>query len=273
VAGQPLEVTVRLVADRPLEVVGGEVELVRTSAVARSRRQWMGAGGTVSFRGSAVLALVDLDVAGTLAAGQDRVRRIRLDLPPDEATVAGYLVQQDYAARGRIRLDGDRSAEDATAVRITSAADGRGGISGTAPAIDDAGFAALGIEELSSRRLCGGVPVTGVVTVTPRQAGSARGVRIELVLDEHVPARPEEQVEEDRDAQTVVAAESLAGDVDLEPGRQLRLPFTLRAPLPLPAPSISTPQFTLRWLLRAVLDRPLRHDPVTTVELWGATAP
>jgi hypothetical protein len=220
-----------------------------------------------------VLALVDLDVAGPLAAGQHRVRRIRLDLPPDEATVAGYLVQQDYAARGRIRLDGDHSAEDATAVRITSAADGRGGIFGTAPAIDDAGFALLGIEEVSSRRLFGGVPVTGVVTVTPRRTGSARGVRIELVLDEHVPARTEEQVEEDRDSQTVVAAESLAGDVDLEPGRQLRLPFTLRAPLPLPAPSISTPQFTLRWLLRAVLDRPLRLDPVTTVELWGATAP
>jgi hypothetical protein len=52
----------------------------------------------------------------------------------------------------------------------------------------------------------------------------------------------------------------------------LRLPFTLRVPLPLPAPSIDTPEFTLRWLLRAVLDRPLRRDPVATVELCGTTA-
>ena len=53
----------------------------------------------------------------------------------------------------------------------------------------------------------------------------------------------------------------------------LRLPFTIRAPLTLPAPSLSAPEFTLRWLLRAVLDRPRRPDPTTTLELWAATAP
>jgi hypothetical protein len=139
--------------------------------------------------------------------------------------------------------------------------------------VDDAGFAVLGIDELSSRRLVGGVPVTGVVTVAPRQPGSARGVRVELVLAEHVPARADEPTEEDRDAATVITTAVVAEHVGLEPGRPARLPFTLRPPLPLPAPSISTPELVLRWLLRAVLDRPLRPDPMTTVELSGTTAP
>jgi hypothetical protein len=119
------------------------------------------------------------------------------------------------------------------------------------------------------RRLVGGVLVTGTVTVTPHQIGSARGVRVELVLAEQIPALADEPTEEHREAATVPVAERL----DLEPGRVLPWPFTLRVPLPLPAPSTSTPEFTLRWLLRAVLDRLLRPDPSTTIELWGTIAP
>jgi hypothetical protein len=41
-AGQPLEVTIRFVADRPLQIAGGQVELVRQGAVAHFERGWMG---------------------------------------------------------------------------------------------------------------------------------------------------------------------------------------------------------------------------------------
>jgi hypothetical protein len=133
-------------------------------------------------------------------------------------------------------------------------------------------FAALGIEELSSRRVSGGVPLLGTVTMTPRQSGTARGVRVELVLDEHVPARADEPLEEDRHTTTVVATVPVADQVDLTPGEVVRLPFTLRVPLSLSAPTTSTPEFRIRWLLRAVLDRPLRSDPFTTVELFGTTS-
>jgi hypothetical protein len=88
-----------------------------------------------------------------------------------------------------------------------------------------------------------------------------------------VPARAEEPLEEDRTKSTVIATAVLAEHVELAPGRVLRFPFSVRAPVPLPAPSISTAAFTLRWLLRAVADVPLRRDPRTTVELWGSTAP
>lgn len=60
---------------------------------------------------------------------------------------------------------------------------------------------------------------------------------------------------------------------ELHPGQIERFPFTMRPPQPLSAPSMGSPEFTVRWLLRVILDRPLRADPVTTVELCGITAP
>jgi hypothetical protein len=268
VAGQPVAVTVRIVADHPLQVVGGEVELIRNSAVTRFRRQWMGAGGAVSLRSSAVAARADLEPAGPPTTGQE----LTLTVPPGEASIAGYLVQQDYVLRARVRFDGFREAEGDRALRVGSTA-GPAPMGGEgAPEVQDAGFAELGLADLSTRTLTGGETVDGTVTVTPRQAGTTRGLRVELVLDEHVPARADEPLEEDRRRTTVVTTVPLSGAADLGPGRVLRLPFTMAVPCPLPAPTLSTPDFTLRWLLRAVLDRPLRADPCTTLELYGTTA-
>jgi hypothetical protein len=146
-------------------------------------------------------------------------------------------------------------------------------VTGVGPAVDDADCAVLGIENLSGRRLIGGVPIHGMVTVTPLRRGSARGLRVELVMEELVPARADEPLEEDRGEATIVVAESLAGHVELVPGEIGRYPFTIREPERVPAPSMSTPEFTVRWVLRATLDRPLRADPVTTVELWATTVP
>jgi hypothetical protein len=63
----------------------------------------------------------------------------------------------------------------------------------------------------------------------------------------------------------VVTAGPVAGHLDLEPGRVLQWPLTLRVPLPLAAPWIRPQSFTLRWILRAVVGRPLGRD-ATTVE-------
>jgi hypothetical protein len=268
VAGQPVEVTVRFAADRPVEVDGGDVELVRAGAVAHYERGWMGAGATISFRRSAVLDRAELDIAGPLAAGEHLVRAVRLLVPPGEATVAGYLVQQHYGVRATLRSHGGRDHVGSAAVRVEAAAAGRDRSAGAPVVGHDAGFAALGIENLSGRRLAAGVPLSGLVTVAPRAAGGVRGARVELVLDERVPARRDEvPLEEDRTRTTVVSSAPVAGHLDLQPGRVLRLPFTLPVPAVLPAPSISAPEFTLRWLLRAVVDRPRHRDPCATVEL------
>lgn len=113
-----------------------------------------------------------------------------------------------------------------------------------------------------------------------RRAASARGIRMELVLRERVhhgrwigddPARnPCDQVTE---TYTVVATTVLAGGLHLDPIQPLWLLFTVPAPPRLPGPSLQTPEFTLSWVLRGVLDRALRPDPYVEVELCGVTTP
>jgi len=133
---------------------------------------------------------------------------------------------------------------------------------------------------LSARRLVPGSELSGSVTVTPRRAGSARALRLELVLQENVehgpwlgddPARnPSDQ---GKQAETVVDCVQLAGHHELEAGQPRSYTFTLPVPPQLPAPSMHTPEFSLRWLLRAVLDRPLHRDPYVEVELHAVTSP
>jgi hypothetical protein len=72
-----------------------------------------------------VLARTGLDIAGPLSAGQQLERRTTLTVPPDEATIAGYLVQQDYAMHARLHIRGSRGGEGTTPVRLTSAATDR----------------------------------------------------------------------------------------------------------------------------------------------------
>ena len=272
-AGQPLRVTLRFRGEQPPHALGGQVRLVRKGAVAHFERGWMGAGGTVSFRRVAVLDRADLDADGWQSNGPDVTREVMLRVPPGEATVDGFLVQQHYAVMAQLHLPGGDELEADAALRVTSAAAEHSWVTGISAEVHDAGAAVLGVEDLSSRSLSGGVPISGTVTVVPRRAGHVRGARVELVLDEHVPARADVPLEEARVRTTVVAAVAVTGPLDLEPGRVLRLPFTLDVPGTLPAPSISAPEFTLRWLLRAVLDRPVRPDATATLELCGSTAP
>jgi hypothetical protein len=84
------------------------------------------------------------------------------------------------------------------------------------------------------------------------------------------PSRNPAYQEHDKD--TDVAVVRLADSLDLSSGVPIRLPFTLLVPPDLPAPSLDTPHFTLSWLLRATLDRPLRPNPFVEVELHGRTA-
>ncbi|MGY1669798.1 hypothetical protein [Geodermatophilus sp. SYSU D00710] len=258
-AGEPLAVTVRAADGRP--VPGGTVELVRDTALTRTRRQRGGAATAVAERATAVVARADLDAAG----------RTLLAVPDGEATVAAYLVQRDHTVRALARTASGDDGEGSAAVRVTSCgAPDRAG--GARPEVTGADAVDLVSTELSGHDLHPGTVLTGTVVATARTTLALRGVRVELVLAERVPARPGEQVEEDRTATTAVATVPVAGAVRARPGEQLRWAFRVQAPDPLPAPSASTPEYTLQWLLRAVADRPLRRDPSVTVELRGATA-
>lgn len=114
----------------------------------------------------------------------------------------------------------------------------------------------------------------------PLRPFSARSVRVDLVLAEHVlhgpwltddPARNPAQQE--KYAETVVTSVPLAIHAGFDPGQLLRYEFSVPAPERLQAPTMRTPAFSLTWMLRGVVDRQLRTDPCVAVELHAVTTP
>jgi len=265
-----VQVVVSLTAGRDVLVDGGEVDLVRTLALTRRERNWNGAGSGVSRRTESVLGRVALDAAGSLVAGQTRHLHVVVPVPGDgEASIAGRLAQQEHAVRVRCRTGGH--VVEATREVHVPLAPGPTSPGGSTTLVDDAGIAVLGLEDVAQPRVYGGVPLRGTVTVAPLVAGRARGVRVELLMVEHVPAAPGEPLQEELETSTVIATSRPAEHVELVPGQPLRLPFTLHVPDRLPAPTVRTADFEVRWVLQAVLDRALRPDARVTLELLAAT--
>lgn len=93
-AGQPIEVAVRLAAGRPVKLTGGEVELVRDAAVTHSRRQCCGGGGPT----------------GVVAA-----------VPRRAASARGVRVEPALAERVPARAD-EPTEEDRDSVTLITAA-------------------------------------------------------------------------------------------------------------------------------------------------------
>ena len=204
-----------------------------------------------------------------MATGESGRLRAAVPVPRGEASVAGRLVQQDYTVRVRFRA-GEHAVEATRAVHVPLAP-APSPLGEPPVGVDDAGVAVLGFEDVPSHRLYGGVPVRGTVTVTPSVAGRARCVRVDLLMVEHVSATPGEPLQEDLDRSTAVASVTPEGHVDLAPDRVVRVPFTLHVPDRLPSPTVRTPQFEVRWVLQAVLDRALRRDPRVTLDLLATT--
>jgi hypothetical protein len=264
-----VQVVVSLTAGRDVLVDGGEVDLVRTLALTRRERNWNGAGSGVGRRTQSVLGRVALDAAGSLVAGQTRHLHVVVPVPEGEASIAGRLIQQDHAVRARCRTGGH--VVEATRGGPRTLAPDPSSLGGSPAVVDDAGVAVLGLEDVVQPRVYGGVPLRGTVTVAPLVAGRARGVRVELLVVENVSAAPGQSLQGELKTSTVIASSRPAEQVELVPGQPLRLPFTLHVPDRPPAPTIRTPDFAVRWVLQAVLDRTLRPDAGVPLELLAAT--
>jgi hypothetical protein len=207
------------------------------------------------------------------------VRPVALDIPRDgPGSVHAELVDISWAVRVCLHIARARNAEVTTPVVVLSQAHDCTSVVQAPPVVEDQGCAVLGFESLSSRRLVPGVPLSGVLIVAPLRSASARGIRVDLVLLEHVlhgprltddPAR--NPAHQDKYADTVVASLPLADHVGLEASRPLRYEFTVPVPSQLPAPTMRMPNFTLRWMLRGAVDRQLHRDPSVAVELQAVT--
>lgn len=138
-------------------------------------------------------------------------------------------------------------------------------------------------ERVSSRRFAPGTRITGDVVIGSRRGGD-RFVRVELVLVELVPHGP--MIGDDpsrnpyiaeKESESVLVRRSLAAGAAVPvSGSGVRLPFTVDVPSRVPSPTLITPDFTLRWFLRAVVQRRLavglRRSTTTDLEVLGSTA-
>ena len=275
------ELPVRLVvhARRPVTVADAEVELVRTVTYRFRQGNVYGGAYTATGEQSQTIDRCRVPIDHPLAAGE-RVEHWTYVTVPEHGpgTVDAQLVTVTWAVTALLRPVTGRVAEARRTVHVLSAAADLPAL--RAARLEHGDLADLAITDLPHRRFGPGDGISGTLVATPASSGSIRTIRAELVLVEHVTAGPWEGEEpsrlpadEDRWAETVAATRVLAEHVALEAGRPLTLPFLLRAPDPLPAPSVSFPHFTLSWELRISLTRHLHHDTRLTVEMHGQTVP
>jgi len=279
--GSTLAGTVLAEAGTDLTVVGCEVALVRLTSYLYRQGSLYGGAANVPTRSTEVLAARGLPCAGPVRAGGLLTLPFTLAVPAEgPGTVAASLIQVQWAVRVRMQVNGSPPKELTRPVVILSRAMDRAAVADEPPAAEDRGLLALRFASLSSRRLVPGATITGMLELDPRRAGSARGLRVELLVRELVHRGPwigtdptRNPANEAKEADTVVARQALAHHIEMDPSVRVALPFRLQAPGRLPAPSLATEQFSLSWILRAVADRALRPDPYVEVELHGATAP
>jgi Arrestin (or S-antigen), C-terminal domain len=282
VEGSAIGATIRARPEHDVVVVGGEVTLTRSVTYRYREGNVYGGIFTVPASSSEVVAREVFHTGGPVRSGQQFGGQVTLQLPTEGAlgSVASRLLDVEWTVRARLRVSGLRDVEVVQPVRVLSEAIGQASVMQALPAVVDHGFAAVCFEALDTRRLVPGRSLPGVMSVRALRSGSARAIRLDLVLREHVEHGP--WITDDparnpsagsKDADTVVATLPLAQHVQLDPRHVLNLPFKLPVPATLPAPSLWTPDITLRWLLRGVVDRHLRADPYVEVELLGVTTP
>lgn len=279
--GQVLDVRVRGVAERALVVTSVQVELVRSETWRYREANLYGGQMTVPAKADAVVVTQVEPGPGPIPAAGELDVRTSLLLPAAcLGTASGRLVEVAWRVRVRVRIDGHPPAEASRAITVLSRAVGRAAVAQAEPVVLDRGCAVLAFEHLSDRRVRAGATVTGELVVTPWRRTLVTGVRVELVLRErvhhgrYVYADPTKNpANQEREHDTVISGAAVSGRVLLEPGHPLRLPFGIPVPGTLAATSMDTPEFTVGWLLRGSLPRPLRPAPRIEVELHAATAP
>lgn len=279
VEGSVMDLEVRIESQRDLVVRGGEVSLVTRVAYKHREGNVLGGSSTKVVRRTDVHAVHPVPGPWPLPASDPVVLPIRVAVPASgPGTAHSALVDITWAARVRLQAEGHLVSEASRTFVVRSRAAGEAGCRESEQVLSRRSPADLRIVDLSTRSLRPGRPVTGTLVIGALRPFAVRGVRLGLVLRQqvhhgqwHVDDPTRNPANEDKDQDTEVVVANLAGAMDLDPTNPLRIPFRLVAPPELPAPSLSTPHFRLGWLLRAVLDRPLRPDPFAEVELHGRT--
>lgn len=279
-AGGVVLATVRTEAERDVVLQGGDVSLGYALAYRYTEGNFFGAVYTSTARRSETVAGASLPGPTLLRAGEHVEQQVLVPVPAQALpTLACTLVLLQWVVRAKVRFDGTEQ-EHSAPVPVAVVARGRGAQTGGAVSVSGGRHPdEVRVEGLRSREIFPGDRVEGELVVVPARAGRVRAVRVELVLHQVVPhgpwvvddpARNPESVP--KEAGDVVARQSLSGEIPVAAGGGgLRWPFVLDVPAELPGPTLVAPEFSLRWFVRAVIDRRRARRTTADLELDGST--
>lgn len=278
-AGQTVQLWLRLTAERPLTVRGATVEL-STRLTYLHKEGGLYAGRSIArARRTEVRATQEVPGPWPIQPGELITLPVAVQVPPDApGTTHVPVVEITWWVTARVRVADFAPAEVSRSFVVLSRAADLLGVAFEPVTGNDRRCARVSIEDLPSRFLAPGCALSGTVAIRPLRRCAIRGVRLELAVRQKVhhgewtgddPTRNPAYQELEQDL--VVAGSRLSGPTVLEPADPVRTPFRLILPEDLPAASLVTPNFTLSWLLRAVVDRRLRPDPYVEVPLHART--
>lgn len=187
----------------------------------------------------------------TLAGGQEHTYTFTAVIPnPAPPTIDGKIIKVYWNVKARIdrKLAADFNAETNVIVLAPPVAEAPLDLVGKTGEAEQAEM----FVELPSESWMADSAIKGELLIRPLQKFDATQVRLELVRREEV------TYDYGLDKEEVVTVK-LAGKTDLEPGRELRLPFQVALP-PGCSPSAQGDSWKFTWILRGVLARFLRKD-------------
>lgn len=270
--GTAIAVRVHLPADQAASSRGGEVTLTRRVAYRYREESDDGATHLATARRTEVVARADFPGPAPAAGDVEALLPVPAEGPP---SADSELVSVDWFVRARWDLGEHGVAQDVRKVMVVAAPSAPQPATAEPQHGDPRGHAVVSIEGCPDRSVAPGDRLTGDVVVVPLHPGRIRSVRVELVLREFVPHPPtaERGAVGGKSCSTVIAASELARGVEArEAWRTLRMPFALQVPAGVRAPSVTTPEFELAWVLRAVVSRPLHRDAYAEIAVQVAAA-
>jgi hypothetical protein len=280
-AGGVTLATVRTRVARDVVLQGGAVS-VHCAVAYRYLEGFFGAtyGGTA--RRGVDVAVHPLPGPTLLREGEHVDQQVLLRVPADAPpTVDCDLVVIAWTVRARVRFEGTGYA-DAEPVPVVVLGAGRGADTASPVRVHGPRHRdGVTVTGPRSRQFGPGDRIVGEVAVEPSRPGRLESVRAELVLLQQVPHGPwlvddpaRNPEAHPNEAETTLAQAVLAEALPVAPGGPaLRWRIELGAPAALPAPTLVTKEFSLRWVLRGVVERRRAQPTRAELELDASTAP
>lgn len=274
VLGHSTPVSVEIRAARRVRVTSVQFTLVHALELAQTRANQFGGTYHAAERLSRDVGSTQVSTGITLREGESCFEVSQLMIPADAIpTLHGKLALSGWSVRVRVSSDGNADVVRAQPLIVQSdgttagiASDVESGIGPTEVPHAPSG---LHLSEVSTDVVHPGAEVSGVVTVDDSRA---RTLAISIIMKEEVTPRTGQNPQDPHHPGSTLVEETVIDQVRL-PAHTARgpgAPFTLTVGS-VPAPTVAASALQVRWVLRAALEVPFRHDPEVTVPLTAST--